>query len=91
MRLLCFYKAFSYNIKLIIVLLFYVIISRCDAYYFLSNSSPTLESVPARYYELILNSNEYTGFTESINLADFYKSILSSTSQPVAILGRCKY
>ena len=65
----------------------YVIISRCDAYYFLSNSTPTLESVPARYYELILNSNEYTGFTESINLADFYKSILSSTSQPVAILG----
>lgn len=69
----------------------YVIISRCDAYYFLSNSTPTLESVPARYYELILNSNEYTGFTESIHLADFYKSILSSTSQPVAILGRSKY
>lgn len=65
----------------------YIIISRCDAYYFLSNSTPTLESVPARYYELILNSNEYTGFTESIHLADFYKSILSSTSQPVAILG----
>ncbi len=65
----------------------YVIISRCDAYYFLSNSTPTLESVPARYYELILNSNEYTGFTESIKLVDFYKSILSSTSQPVAILG----
>ena len=65
----------------------YVIISRCDAYDFLSNSTPTLESVSARYYELILNSNEYTGFTESIYLSDFYKSILSTTEQPVAILG----
>lgn len=69
----------------------YVIVSRCDAYYFLSNSTPTLESVPARYYELILNSSEYTGFTESIYLSEFYKNILSTTAQPVAILGRSKY
>lgn len=65
----------------------YIIISRCDAYDFLSNFTPTLESVSARYYELILNSSEYTGFTESIYLSDFYKSILSTTQQPVAILG----
>ena len=69
----------------------YVVISRCDAYYFLSNSTPTLESVPARYYELILNSSEYTGFTQSVYLSDFYKNILSTTAQPVAILGRSKY
>lgn len=66
----------------------YIIISRCDANYFLSNSTPTLESVPARYYELILNSSEYTGYTESLHLLNFYSSILSTTSQPIAILGR---
>ena len=69
----------------------YLIISRCDAYYYLDNSTPTLESVAARYYELILNSSEYTGFTDSIHLFDFYNNILSTTSQPVAILGRSKY
>lgn len=69
----------------------YIIISRCDAYTFLDNSTPTLESVAARYYELILNSNEYTGFTESIHLSEFYNSILSTTSQAIAILGRSKY
>ena len=69
----------------------YIIISRCDVYDFLSNSTPTLESVSARYYELILNSSEYTGYAETIYLSDFYKSILSSTEQPVAILGRGKY
>lgn len=69
----------------------YVVISRCDAYYFLSNSTPTLESVPARYYELIPNSSEYTGFTQSVHLSDFYKNVLSTTAQPVAILGRSKY
>lgn len=69
----------------------YIIISRCDAYDFLSNSTPTLESVSARYYELILNSSEYTGYAETIYLSDFYKAILSSTEQPVAILGRNKY
>lgn len=65
----------------------YIIVSRCDSYYFLSNSVPTLESVPARYYELILNSSEYSGYTESIHIANFYENILSTTSQPIAILG----
>lgn len=65
----------------------YIIISRCDAYYFLSNSTPTLESVSARYYELILNSSEYTAYTEPIRLVNFYENILSTTSEATAILG----
>lgn len=65
----------------------YVIISRCDAYNFLYNSTPTLESVSARYYELIVTSSEYTGYTESVYLSKFYEDILSTTSQTTAILG----
>lgn len=64
-----------------------IIISRCDASNFLENSKPTLESVSARYYELVLNSSEYTGYSENITLKDFYSDLLSSSSQAHAILG----
>lgn len=64
-----------------------IIISRCNASDYLENSKPTLESVSARYYELTLNSSEYTGFTEDVTLADFYSDMLSTTNQPHAILG----
>ncbi|MDO5556192.1 MAG: Ger(x)C family spore germination C-terminal domain-containing protein [Clostridia bacterium] len=64
-----------------------IIISRCSASDYLENSEPTLESISARYYELILNSSEYTGYTENITLADFYSDLLSSTTQAHAILG----
>jgi len=64
-----------------------IIISRCDAYSFLANSIPTLESVPARYYELILNSSEYTGYTESIYLSQFYERLVNNRCEPIGILG----
>ena len=65
----------------------HVIISRCNASDYLNNSKPTLESVSARYYEFTINSSEYTGYTENLTLADFYFDMLSTTSQPHAILG----
>lgn len=64
-----------------------VIISRCDASTFLENSKPTLESVSARYYELVLNSSEYTGYIENITIRDLYTDLLSLTSDPHTILG----
>lgn len=64
-----------------------IIISRCNASDYLENSQPTLESVSARYYELTLNSSEYTGFTENVTLEDFYSDMLSTTTQSHAILG----
>lgn len=64
-----------------------VIVSRCKASDYLDNSEPTLESVSARYYELTLTSNEYTGYTENITLDEFYSDILSSKTQAHAILG----
>lgn len=64
-----------------------VIISRCNASDFLEQSSPIFESNPAHYYELILNSTEYSGYVADIFLYDFYSSILSTTSEACAILG----
>lgn len=64
-----------------------IIISRCKALDYLENVDPTLESVSARYYELILNSSEYTAYSQNITLKDFYNSLLNSHSSPCAILG----
>lgn len=64
-----------------------IIISRCKASDYLSNSEPTLESESARYYELSLNSSEYTGYTENVTLDNFYSALLSTTAQAHAILG----
>lgn len=65
-----------------------VIITRCNAEEYLNNSTPTLESVSARYYEFILNSSEYTGYTENVSLSDFYSAMLSTTTEAHAILRR---
>ena len=64
-----------------------IVVTRCKAEDYLNNSTPTLESVSARYYEFILNSSEYTGYTENITLSDFYSDILSTTTEAHAILG----
>lgn len=50
-------------------------------------SSPVFESSPANYYELILNSTEYSGYVADLNLLDFFSSVLDTTSQACAILG----
>lgn len=64
-----------------------IIVSRCDASDFLNASSPGLEVLSARYYELVLNSSEYTGYTENITLYSFFFSYSNNYAEPVAILG----
>jgi len=64
-----------------------IIISKCNASDYLEQASPIFESNPAHYYELILNSTEYTGYVADIYLYDFYSSILSTSSEACAILG----
>jgi len=64
-----------------------IIISRCMASDFLSNSKPMLETVSARYYELILTSSEYVGYSKAVFLSDFYSNILDTSQQAIAILG----
>lgn len=64
----------------------HVLISKCSANDFLKNFEPSLESISARYYELILNSTSYAGFTENIYLYNFYEDILSTTREATAIL-----
>jgi len=64
-----------------------IIISRSDASDYLEQANPIFEANPANYYELILNSTEYSGYVSDIYLYDFYSSILSTSSEACAILG----
>lgn len=63
-----------------------IIISKCDAKSYLEYSSPLLDKISARYYEIAPASSEYTGYTESITCNEFLSSINSNFSSPVAIL-----
>lgn len=64
-----------------------VIISRSSAEDFLNNSKPSLETLSARYYEQVLNSSQYTGFTTNTTLVSFFSAYQSPSYEPVAILG----
>lgn len=64
----------------------HVIICGCEASDFLNYSTSSLENASARYYELILNSSEYTGFSDDVTFADFCDAMFSSTSEAFANL-----
>lgn len=64
-----------------------VIISRCSAKSFIENSTPSIETLTARYYEVALKSSEYTGYTTSTEFAVFINNIKNSFIQASAILG----
>ena len=64
-----------------------VIISRCEAYDFLSESKSEIESITAKYYEIIATSSKYTGYTADITLADIFDRITDSFGEASAILG----
>lgn len=64
-----------------------IIISKCDAKSFLEYSAPALDKVSARYYEIAPTSSEYTGYTESTVINEFFASLTDSYSSPVAVLG----
>ena len=64
-----------------------VIISRCEANYYIENSKPSLEKLVTRYYDIFPNSSKYTGYTANVTIGDFFNKMISNTSQSTAILG----
>lgn len=64
-----------------------IIVSRSSAEDFLNNSKPSLETLSARYYEQVLNSTQYSGYTTNTTLSSFFSAYQSPSYQPVAILG----
>lgn len=54
---------------------------------FLENAFPVLETNPARYYDLLLDSAEYAGYTIKTELIDFYLNNKSKYINPITIHG----
>lgn len=63
-----------------------IIVSRGSAEEFIKSVKPALETNPAKYYELLLDAYEYTGFTTDTQLISFYNKSESTSIQPVAVL-----
>lgn len=66
------------------------IISVCSgkAKDFLENISPILETSPARYYELILSSFNYTGKLAGTEILNFYMNSKALYKTPIAVMSK---
>lgn len=67
-----------------------VLLSKCEASYFLENSEPLLEKLSSKYYNSNPNPEQTTGYTQHINLIDFYNDYYDSFGEPSAVLGEIK-
>lgn len=67
-----------------------IVISKNTAYDYLDSSSPILEDMITKYYEVFPYSSKYTGYICEATLGDFYNNLVSVDSEPYAILGGIK-
>ena len=63
-----------------------IVISKANAKDYLKNVKPSLETLTARYYESTLDTNDYTGYTVNVKLAEFYSAVKDDYSEACAIL-----
>lgn len=64
-----------------------IVVSKCDAKFYMEQTSPELENLISKYYEIFTNSSKYTGFKPDATIGDFFNAIICKTCEPVAILG----
>lgn len=60
--------------------------SRSSSYDFLSNSKSELESITAKYYEIIATSSKNTSFTSNVSISDVFNRLTDTYGEPIAIL-----
>lgn len=65
----------------------YLVISRGDSKTFLENSTPVLETLTSKYYQIIPTAVEDTGYTDEVTLRNFFNNLNDSYRQTYAILG----
>ncbi len=63
-----------------------IAICKSSAEDFLSINKPVLVNLTARFYDVVVNSGNYTGYSKNITLTDFYNAINDMCIEPVAIL-----
>ena len=64
-----------------------IVISRCDANYYMENSVSQYEKILTKYYDVFPNSADYTGYIADVTLGEFFNQLQDKTGNPVAILG----
>lgn len=64
-----------------------LIVSKCTAVEYIQQSVSKLEKVLTKYYDIFVNSSEYTGYTSDITIGEFYNYLLNDDCGNLAILG----
>lgn len=63
-----------------------IIISKCNAEYYLNNSESVYEKLISKYYNVSPTSGKYTGYTHDINIVKFFCNLNNTFVDPTAIL-----
>ena len=64
-----------------------IVVTKCNAKYYMEKTSPELENLISKYYEVFTNSSKYTGFIPDATIGDFFNALICQTCEPYAILG----
>lgn len=64
-----------------------IIVSKNKAKDYMENSTPILENLVTKYYEIFPKSSKYTGYIYNVTFADFLNQYINNTCEPFAILG----
>ena len=64
-----------------------IVVSKCDAKYYIENSKPSFENLITKYYDIFPSSSDYTAYTVNATIGDFLYALECKTCSPTAILG----
>lgn len=64
----------------------YIVISKCNAQYYIENSKPILENLITKYYDIFPSSSNYTAFTSNSTIGEFFNNLENQSINPTAIL-----
>ena len=64
-----------------------IVVSKCNAKYYIENSKPILENLITKYYDIFDYSSNFTAYTADASIGDFLNKLECDTCSPVAILG----
>ena len=65
-----------------------IIVSKCNAKYYMNQSKPEIENLLSRYYENFTDSSKYVGHMPDATIGDFFNALSCKTCEPYAILRR---
>ena len=64
-----------------------IIVSKCNADYYIKSCTPSLETSITKFYDIFPNSSKYTGYLCNATIGDFFNSLICNYCEPYGILG----